>query len=186
MQLSDFFLFREAFYRHVRNKLKNKPFDLKLSTFNSMSSYELFNDFAHSKLLTETGKSELIASTKMELKRLEQNISKQIADCQEQITLTENSTDIHVKKIEYIKKMNKRIEYLSASYTPKFPTRDQHTFRSTSFVNGKFIGLNGDVETGLDVDVTYIHDVVLVRLKEVEKLNKKQLDMKDQVIYLNL
>jgi hypothetical protein len=186
MQLSDFFIIREAFYNHVRQKLKGVPFDQKLSKFKAAHPHAFFADFKHSNLLNDIGKEELLISTRLELKRIESNISKQIKDCQEQIDLTPHSAEANNKKVEYVKKMQKRIEYLSSSYTPKIPLRDQHTFRASSFVDKKFVGLKADVETGVDVDVSFIGDAVLVRLKEVQLHDKPKFDAKDQVIYSSL
>lgn len=184
MQISDFFIIRDNFLKHVRRKLKNVPYDQKLRTF-SASGQRYFQDFDQAKFLNEIGRNELITVTKLELKRIESTIKKSIDFHQEQIDLTNREVSTPAKKREYINEQNKKIHWLTHVYNPKFPSRDQNTFLASSFENGLFKGFTRKCEVDPSVTLTVIGDAIFVKLKD-EKATGKTFNKKDQVVYMEM
>jgi hypothetical protein len=185
MQLSDFFIIRDKFLRHVRRKLKGVQFDLKAKSFDS-DQKSFFQDFAEAHLLTEAGKNELSIITIKELTKQTLDIKNRIKPFEEQIELTQRSGDTPKRKKAFIATQMEHIEYWKNKYTPKFPSRDQNTFLLSSFdMNGEmtFKGFKQKCEIGPDVQFTVIGDAAFVKLKEHKESDSKPYDKKDRLIW---
>ncbi|AIK68333.1 hypothetical protein P10VF_120 [Rhizobium phage vB_RleM_P10VF] len=187
MQLSDFFLIRDEFLKHVRRKLKGVEFNLKSKTFDS-DQESFFRDFSHTKLLTEIGKNELAIIAIKELNKQTIDIGNRIKVFEEQIELTKRSGDTPKRKRIFTEEQQGHIDYFAKKYTPKFPSRDQNTFLLSSFdmttsTEVTFRGFKQKCEIGPDVSFTVIGDAAFVKLKEHKVSDDKPYDKKDRMIW---
>lgn len=183
MQITDFFIIRDNFLKHVRRKLKNVPYDQKFKTFDANAT-RYFQDFEQARFLNEIGRNELITTVKLEIKRIQATIKKSIDFHQEQIDLTNREVTTASKKREYINEQTKKIHWLTHVYNPKFPSRDQNTFLASSFENGLFKGFTRKCEADPTVQLTVIGDAVFAKLKE--EASNKTFQKKDQVTYMEM
>jgi hypothetical protein len=182
MLLSDFFIIRDEFLKHVRNKLKGIDYANKFATLDA-KQHDVFIDFRRSNILNDTGKNELIIVALNEVRKTQIFIRQRIAFHLDQIELIGRSSDKPKKKQEQIDENQKHINYLTFNYTPKFPSRDQNTFLRTSFdENLIFRGFRQSCEKDETIDITVIGDAVFAKLKPETDLSKV-FKTKDRIIY---
>jgi hypothetical protein len=183
MIISDFFVLRDSFLRHVRSKLKGVQYDLKMSTFEATKE-KIFSSWENSKHFNDIGKHELFVTAINGLRKQYLDVKKSIDEWKNQIELTNKSGDSPKRKRKYIEEMNEHIERASFNYTPKFPSLDQNSFLRSSFdENLLFLGFKRPCTVDPTVKLTVIGDAVFAKLIE-EKTNKFR--TKDRVIYMEI
>lgn len=183
MILSDFFVLRDSFLRHVRSKLKGVRFDLKMSTFEA-NKEKIFSTWEGAKHFNEIGKHELFVAALNGLRKQTSDIKKSVVEWQEQIDLTNRSGDSPKRKRTYIEEMNEKIRKASFDYTPKFASLDQHTFLRASFDdNLLFTGFKRPCTKDVTITLTVIGDAVFAKLIEE---NGNKFRTKDREVYVEV
>lgn len=129
--MSDYFIVRNKFVQHVRNRLAKIPLESKLSHF-KQNAPALFSSFELANRVSANGKNILINDAISEIKKSVKRVEKMIAHCNSELeyasTLSTRSKDR--KKIE--KENNERIVYLKTKYAPFFDKAFTRVFDKTT------------------------------------------------------
>ena len=183
LKMSDYFIVRNKFIRHVRNRLAKIPLESKLSHFREHAP-ALLNSFELTNRLSRNGCHILIDDAVSEIKKSVKRVEKMIAHCHSELeyasSLSTRSKDR--KKLE--KDNNDRIVYLKTKYAPFFDETFTRVFtKSTLNMTDKtFDFFKMKIQVDDSVTITEYNGEYFVNIpKEKEKFQAKNDLFYDQI-----